>query len=136
MRMELFMGGKSMLLQLTSKTRARMKLILLLLLVACIQASAKNHLDKTAGEQHSVIHSSFKIPPITVHGKVSSEKGEVDTIGTPVWFSMGRGSDDIADISWNVPTVVLRFPSNIHGAYRAIIGQMPSLWLHLSPIKV
>lgn len=40
---------------------------------------------------------------------------EVDTIGTPVKFSMGGGSDDIADISWNVPTVVLRFPSNIPG---------------------
>jgi aminobenzoyl-glutamate utilization protein B len=26
---------------------------------------------------------------------------------------MGGGSDDIGDISWNVPTVVLRFPSNI-----------------------
>ena len=25
----------------------------------------------------------------------------------------GGGSDDIGDISWNVPTVVLRFPSNI-----------------------
>jgi aminobenzoyl-glutamate utilization protein B len=29
--------------------------------------------------------------------------------------SMGAGSDDIADISWNVPTIVLRFPSNIPG---------------------
>jgi aminobenzoyl-glutamate utilization protein B len=28
---------------------------------------------------------------------------------------MGGGSDDIGDISWNVPTVVLRFPSNIPG---------------------
>lgn len=27
----------------------------------------------------------------------------------------GGGSDDIADVSWNVPTVVLRFPSNIPG---------------------
>ncbi|MEO7653224.1 MAG: amidohydrolase, partial [Bryobacteraceae bacterium] len=26
---------------------------------------------------------------------------------------MGGGSDDIGDISWNVPTIVLRFPSNI-----------------------
>jgi aminobenzoyl-glutamate utilization protein B len=29
--------------------------------------------------------------------------------------SIGGGSDDIADISWTVPTVVLRFPSNIQG---------------------
>lgn len=28
---------------------------------------------------------------------------------------MGGGSDDIADIAWNVPTVVLRYPSNIPG---------------------
>ncbi len=28
---------------------------------------------------------------------------------------MGGGSDDIGDISWNVPTVVLRYPSNIPG---------------------
>ncbi len=28
---------------------------------------------------------------------------------------MGGGSDDIGDISWNVPTVVLRYPANIAG---------------------
>lgn len=28
---------------------------------------------------------------------------------------LGGGSDDIGDVSWNVPTVVLRFPSNIPG---------------------
>jgi aminobenzoyl-glutamate utilization protein B len=27
--------------------------------------------------------------------------------------TMGGGSDDIGDVSWNVPTVVLRYPSNI-----------------------
>ena len=27
----------------------------------------------------------------------------------------GGGSDDIGDVSWNVPTIVLRFPSNIPG---------------------
>ena len=26
----------------------------------------------------------------------------------------GGGSDDIGDVSWNVPTVTLRFPANIH----------------------
>lgn len=40
---------------------------------------------------------------------------KLDTLGTPVEFSMGGGSDDIADITWNVPTVTLRFPSNIPG---------------------
>jgi aminobenzoyl-glutamate utilization protein B len=28
---------------------------------------------------------------------------------------MGGGSDDIGDISWNVPTIVLMYPSNIPG---------------------
>jgi hypothetical protein len=28
---------------------------------------------------------------------------------------MGGGSDDIGDISWNMPTVTLRYPSNIPG---------------------
>ena len=33
----------------------------------------------------------------------------------PVERPTGGGSDDIGDISWNVPTVTLRFPSNIPG---------------------
>jgi aminobenzoyl-glutamate utilization protein B len=38
-------------------------------------------------------------------------------LGTPVADEdkRGGGSDDIGDISWNVPTVTLRFPSNIPG---------------------
>jgi aminobenzoyl-glutamate utilization protein B len=35
--------------------------------------------------------------------------------GGPVVNPQGGGSDDIGDISWNVPTVTLRFPSNIPG---------------------
>ena len=33
----------------------------------------------------------------------------------PTSDNRGGGSDDIGDISWNVPTVTLRFPSNIPG---------------------
>jgi len=33
----------------------------------------------------------------------------------PVENNLGGGSDDIGDISWNVPTVTLRYPSNIPG---------------------
>ena len=33
----------------------------------------------------------------------------------PENLRMGGGSDDIGDVSWNVPTVTLRFPSNIPG---------------------
>jgi len=42
---------------------------------------------------------------------------ETFSLGGPVPESqrMGGGSDDIGDVSWNVPTVTLRFPSNIPG---------------------
>jgi aminobenzoyl-glutamate utilization protein B len=36
-----------------------------------------------------------------------------DTLQGPVRENNGGGSDDIGDISWNVPTVTLRYPSNI-----------------------
>jgi aminobenzoyl-glutamate utilization protein B len=35
--------------------------------------------------------------------------------GGPVVNPQGGGSDDIGDVSWTVPTVTLRFPSNIPG---------------------
>jgi aminobenzoyl-glutamate utilization protein B len=42
---------------------------------------------------------------------------KIDSLGGPVDLtrSLGGGSDDIGDVSWNVPTVTLRFPSNIPG---------------------
>ena len=40
--------------------------------------------------------------------------GEEDSMGGPPQPT-GGGSDDIGDISWNVPTVVLSYPSNIPG---------------------
>lgn len=40
---------------------------------------------------------------------------KIDTLKGPAEFSWGAGSDDIADIAWNVPTVVFRYPSNIPG---------------------
>jgi aminobenzoyl-glutamate utilization protein B len=36
-----------------------------------------------------------------------------DDLQGPVTENNGGGSDDIGDISWNVPTVTLRYPSNI-----------------------
>ena len=38
-------------------------------------------------------------------------------MGQPVKIedNMGGGSDDIGDVSWNVPTVTLRYPANIPG---------------------
>jgi aminobenzoyl-glutamate utilization protein B len=40
---------------------------------------------------------------------------KLDSLNGPVQFSWGSGSDDIADIAWNVPTITLRYPSNIPG---------------------
>ena len=49
----------------------------------------------------------------------SREQGLSAQIGKelpgPVRDNRGGGSDDIGDISWNVPTVTLRYPSNIPG---------------------
>jgi aminobenzoyl-glutamate utilization protein B len=40
---------------------------------------------------------------------------ELDTITLPVSRPISGGSDDIGDISWKLPTVTLRYPSNIPG---------------------
>src|SRR5437764_11036277 len=37
------------------------------------------------------------------------------TTGTLQESASGGGSDDIGDVSWNVPTVTLRYPANIPG---------------------
>ncbi|WP_242689134.1 amidohydrolase [Pedobacter sp. SYSU D00535] len=49
--------------------------------------------------------------------KIDGLSTTISPIGKPAVSTSagGGGSDDIADISWNVPTVVLRFPSNIPG---------------------
>ena len=45
---------------------------------------------------------------------LSTRGGSLGT-GTPLATNTGGGSDDIGDVSWNVPTVTLRYPSNIPG---------------------
>ena len=40
---------------------------------------------------------------------------ELSDIGEPLENPVSGGSDDIGDISWNVPTVTLRYPSNVRG---------------------
>jgi aminobenzoyl-glutamate utilization protein B len=48
----------------------------------------------------------------------SEEKGletELNELMPPREFTLGGGSDDIADISWSVPTIVIGYPSNIPG---------------------
>lgn len=40
---------------------------------------------------------------------------ELSELGAPLDNPVSGGSDDIGDVSWNVPTVTLRFPSNVRG---------------------
>jgi len=47
--------------------------------------------------------------------EITGLKTEVDAIEEPKEEPESGGSDDIGDVSWNVPTVTLRFPSNIEG---------------------
>lgn len=55
-------------------------------------------------------------PPIDEEGKpVTPLKDKPDTLTGSVPFSWGGGSDDIADISWNAPTIVLWYPANVPG---------------------
>jgi len=48
------------------------------------------------------------------------ERGLTDSIGdisgpVDLELSLGGGSDDIGDVSWNMPTVTLRYPANMPG---------------------
>jgi aminobenzoyl-glutamate utilization protein B len=55
-------------------------------------------------------------PKTDQEGKpIDGLKLKVDTIKGSVPFSWGGGSDDIGDISWNIPTIVLGYPANIPG---------------------
>ncbi len=47
--------------------------------------------------------------------KVEGLATELMKLGLPVVNPVSGGSDDIGDISWKVPTVTMRFPSNIPG---------------------
>ena len=40
---------------------------------------------------------------------------ELSKLGLPIKTPVSGGSDDIGDVSWKVPTVTLRYPSNIPG---------------------
>ncbi len=55
-------------------------------------------------------------PKVSIRGQpIDGLATKVDTLYGPAQNFMMAGSDDIGDIAWNVPTVVLRYPSNIPG---------------------
>jgi aminobenzoyl-glutamate utilization protein B len=47
--------------------------------------------------------------------EVTGLRTELEPINAPLEKPESGGSDDIGDVSWNVPTVTMRFPSNIDG---------------------
>jgi aminobenzoyl-glutamate utilization protein B len=47
--------------------------------------------------------------------EITGLAAELPPIGDPPEMPVSGGSDDIGDVSWNVPTVTLRFPSNVEG---------------------
>ena len=47
--------------------------------------------------------------------EISGLRTTIDSLKGSVLFSWGGPSDDIADVAWNVPTIVLEYPANIPG---------------------
>jgi aminobenzoyl-glutamate utilization protein B len=54
------------------------------------------------------VQRELKVPELGLHTKLGPLTGPVSEEG-----STRGGSDDIGDVSWNLPTVTLRYPSNI-----------------------
>ena len=55
------------------------------------------------------VQKELKVSPRGLDTAVAKLHGPADA------SYMGGGSDDIGDVSWNVPTITLRYPSNIPG---------------------
>lgn len=50
-----------------------------------------------------------------VGSETSGLPTELEGLGLPSVFSLGGGSNDMGDITWSMPTIRIRFPSNIEG---------------------
>jgi aminobenzoyl-glutamate utilization protein B len=62
------------------------------------------------------VQKLVEAPKIDEEGKpVGGLNTKIDTLKGSVPFSWGGGSDDIADISWTIPTIELLYPANIPG---------------------
>jgi aminobenzoyl-glutamate utilization protein B len=47
--------------------------------------------------------------------EINGLRTTIDSLKGSVQFSWGGPSDDIADVGWNVPTIILEYPANIPG---------------------
>lgn len=67
-------------------------------------------------EMARAVQKLVEAPKKDNQGKeINGLRTTLDTLKGSVPFSWGGGSDDIADISWNLPTIVLYYPANIPG---------------------
>ena len=72
--------------------------------------------DEKDIQMAKAVQALVEAPKKDNEGKpIDGLKTGLDTLKGSVAFSWGGGSDDIADISWTVPTIVLRYPANIPG---------------------
>ena len=71
------------------------------------------------------LQHELKVPEVGLATKMQPLRGR-ELI--PDEEKRGGGSDDIGDISWNVPTVTLRYPVEHGRPARATTGRTPSRW--------
>ncbi len=69
-----------------------------------------------------------------IGAKVEGLKEKVEPLEEPSKEVTGGVSDDVGDISWNLPMVYMFYPANIP-ICRGIAGRTPSPWLHPSRTK-
>ena len=76
-------------------------------------ASGKKFADAEAAAHRAdaVFYSIVVVPITNPAGRNLGGEHALETLAT----NTGGGSDDIGDVSWTVPTVTLRYPSNIPG---------------------
>ena len=68
---------------------------------------------------HALQHE-LKVPEIGLATKIEPLRGREEI---PDEEKRGGGSDDIGDISWNVPTVTLRYPANMQAGPGPQLGE-------------
>jgi aminobenzoyl-glutamate utilization protein B len=71
--------------------------------------------DEADQQLARAVQKLVNAPQREASGQYRGLATRLDSLNGPVNFSWGAGSDDIADIAWNIPTVVFRYPSNIPG---------------------
>ena len=76
--------------------------------------AAQKNIEAVGMPQWSAGDQAFARAAQEANGReIEPLASEVGKLEAPSEFSIGGGSDDIGDIMWTVPTITIRFPSNI-----------------------